>query len=349
MQYSGKYKINKGLSLFNIHPNQCFFYKDFHTVFMPILQCSKTLFMQKKLLPAALTVLLFCLSFLPGHAQNVGIGTASPSALLEVAGQDAKINGIMVGKGGGNINSNVILGDSAMHNNITGSDNTAIGDKAMFNNIKGGVNVAVGRLTLYANISGIDNVAVGSQALFANDSGSINTAVGDWSLLHNTNGNYNTGIGGRALFTSSTGIANTGIGVSALRFSETGNYNTALGYASGVAVISGYGNTLIGSLADVDNADLYNAGAVGFNARVASSNSFVIGGTGAYAINVGINTTSPTEKLDVNGAIKVANNAYTGVTNNATAPIPSGGAGTIVFTETHFYGWNGTVWKQLDN
>jgi len=57
----------------------------------------------------------------------------------------------------------------------------------------------------------------------------------------------------------------------------------------------------------------------------------------------------PTEKMEVNGAIKIANNGYTGITNNAPSPIPAGGAGTIVFTETHFFGWNGSVWKQLDN
>jgi hypothetical protein len=305
--------------------------------------------MKKILSPAAIIILSFTLFFHKANAQNVGIGTNNPSALLEVAGADAKINELTIGKGGGNILSNVVLGDSALFNNSIGSDNTAIGTKAMFSNIKGGVNVAVGRLTLYSNLTGIDNTAIGGQALFANDSGSINTAVGDWSLLHNSNGNYNTGVGGRALLSNTTGIANTGLGVSALRFSETGNYNTAAGYASGIAVISGYGNTLIGSFADITSAALYNATAVGFNARVSASNSFVIGGTGTYAVNVGINTSTPTEKLDINGAVKIADGGYTGITNNASIPVPSGGAGTIVFAETHFYGWNGSVWKQLDN
>lgn len=40
---------------------------------------------------------------------NVGIGTSTPSAKLEVAGGDAIINGITVGRGPGNIASNTIV------------------------------------------------------------------------------------------------------------------------------------------------------------------------------------------------------------------------------------------------
>lgn len=150
--------------------------------------------------------LVFLIGYLPSNAQNVGIGTSNPAALLEVAGGDAKVNSLVIGRGGGNILSNVVLGDSALLNNIIGIHNTAIGTKAMYNNTTGLINVAVGRLTLYNNLSGIDNTAVGGQALYSNDSGSVNTAVGDWCLLNNTRGNYNTGIGGSALKTNTIGF-----------------------------------------------------------------------------------------------------------------------------------------------
>ena len=291
----------------------------------------------------------FLFVFDKGTAQNVGIGTSSPSALLEVSGGDAKINGLTIGKGSGNISANVVLGDSTLFNNTTGSDNTAIGNKALFKNIKGVVNVAVGRLSLYNNLTGNDNIAVGGQALFANDSGSINTAIGDWSMLNNRKGRYNTAVGGSSLKNNISGSSNVAIGVSSLISSENGDYNTAVGFDAGVTNISGYNNTFIGAFAEATAGNLANAGAIGFNAKVGGSNCFVIGGTGPDAVNVGIGIINPSEKLHVNGALKVSNGNYSGITNNSVTPVPAGGAGTIIFYETHFYGWNGTAWKQLDN
>ncbi len=64
--------------------------------------------------------------------------------------------------------------------------------------------------------------------------------------------------------------------------------------------------------------------------------------------NVGIGTTSPDEKLEVKGAIKVGDGGYTGITDGATTPVPAGGAGTIIFLSTHFFGWDGSEWHQFD-
>ncbi|MFT3933621.1 MAG: hypothetical protein QM726_08415 [Chitinophagaceae bacterium] len=72
--------------------------------------------------------------------------------------------------------------------------------------------------------------------------------------------------------------------------------------------------------------------------------------TDIMAHKVGIGTTTPAEKLDVSGAVKISS-TYTGISNGATTPAPTGGAGTMIFqaSDSHFYGWNGTMWKQLDN
>jgi len=296
---------------------------------------------------AACCLLLACIS-ISLTAQNIGIGTASPSALLEVAGGDAKINGVAVGRGLGNIPGNVVLGDSALSNNTSGSENTAIGYKALFKNLSGGINVAVGRQALYNNSVGIDNVAVGGQSLFANDSGSINTAIGDWALLSNVRGSFNTAVGGSSLKGNVTGRSNTAIGLSSLIYTN-GDYNTAAGFNTGVTNTTGNYNTFIGAFAEGTANNLENATAIGYNAKVSGSNCFVIGGTGASAVNVGIGTPSPSEKLFVNGAVKISNANYTGISNNSSSPVPAGGAGTIIFYETHFYGWNGAAWKQLDN
>jgi hypothetical protein len=64
--------------------------------------------------------------------------------------------------------------------------------------------------------------------------------------------------------------------------------------------------------------------------------------------NVGIGANSPGEKLEIDGAFKVGDGGYTGITDGAVAPVPAGGAGTIIFLGSHFFGWDGTAWQQLD-
>jgi hypothetical protein len=100
----------------------------------------------------------------------------------------------------------------------------------------------------------------------------------------------------------------------------------------------------------IDPSTLRFQSGSGFAFFVADSDSFSnelmrIAPTG----NTGIGTDQLTEKLVVNGAVKIANGGYTGLVQNATTPVPAGGSGTIVFSNNHFFGWNGTQWKQLDN
>ncbi len=138
------------------------------------------------------------------------------------------------------------------------------------------------------------------------------------------------------------------LGANAL-YNNNGGSSTALGYSAGISNTTGSNNTLIGANADVILNNLTNATAIGFNARAGASNTLILGGTGSNMVNVGINTSLPAEKLHVNGAIKIDAGGYTGLVQNATLPAPAGGAGTIVFANNHFFGWNGSQWKQLDN
>jgi hypothetical protein len=70
------------------------------------------------------------------------------------------------------------------------------------------------------------------------------------------------------------------------------------------------------------------------------------------AIPVGA-TSVPVETIEYGtlkaNEVKLGLNPYTGITNGATIPVPTGGVGTIVFSGTNFFGWNGTSWRQLDN
>ena len=66
-------------------------------------------------------------------AGNVGIGTSSPSALLTVNG-DASISGLTVGRGGGAVGTNVVLGNG-LSLNATGARNAVFGNNTLTNPI----------------------------------------------------------------------------------------------------------------------------------------------------------------------------------------------------------------------
>ena len=108
---------------------------------------------------------------------NVGIGTTTPTKLLDVNG-DASINGLNLGRGAGNVSSNVAFGNNAFISNTTGGSNTAVGSFALQDNTTGSNNTAFGRLTLEDNTTGINNTAVGSFALRNNTEGDFNTCIG---------------------------------------------------------------------------------------------------------------------------------------------------------------------------
>jgi hypothetical protein len=64
---------------------------------------------------------------------------------------DASINGITVGRGSGNISSNIAIGSGALYSNTTGGGNTAIGSFALNANSTGSENTANGYVSLLNN------------------------------------------------------------------------------------------------------------------------------------------------------------------------------------------------------
>lgn len=117
-------------------------------------------------------------------------GTAFSSTIpkFEVIGGDAFINGVRVGRGGGNRDTNTANGYQALLSNTIGDYNVANGFNALRGNTTGSYNTANGTNALFANTTGNRNTANGYQALLANTTGYHNTANGDSALLWNTTG-----------------------------------------------------------------------------------------------------------------------------------------------------------------
>ncbi|GHN02133.1 hypothetical protein WSM22_36220 [Cytophagales bacterium WSM2-2] len=168
-----------------------------------------------------------------------------------------------------------------------------------------------GHLAGNSNTTGVSNTAIGKFALQNNTTGGTNTAVGKSALAAN-NGSLNTGLGSSTLLNNSTGQGNTGVGNNALQSNTIGTNNTALGNG-----------------ADVANNNLTNATAIGFMAAVSTSNSLVLGGTGANAVKVGIGTTSPVSTLEVTGDITLSKGATRSI---IVAPTTSGIGNDMIIT-----------------
>jgi hypothetical protein len=253
-------------------------------------------------------------------AGNVGIGTTSPQATLDVDGvvnasgsfnlqgsafafgsyanQNAFLgfagNSTMTGT------TNTAIGVQALVSNTTGYGNTASGYGTLIYNTTGSQNTADGLYALLHNTTGVDNTAIGTYALEQNTTGFNNTASGFQALFWNT-GNNNTASGYQALFSNTTGYGNTASGYGTLIYNTTGADNTALGGGALSYNTTGSSNTALGVNAgpDGNSPNLTNATALGAFASVSESNALVLGGTGQYGVRVGIGTATPSNVFTI--------------------------------------------------
>jgi trimeric autotransporter adhesin len=169
------------------------------------------------------------------------------------------------------------------------------------------------------NTTAVGNAFFGAFAGEANTQGSINAIFGANAGSNNTTGSGNAIFGKSAGLMNTTGINNVFVGLFAARSNTTGN-----------------NNIIIGDNADVTVSGISNATAIGSRAAVGASNSLVLGGitgiNGGSSTNVGIGTTTPTERLHV-----VGNGLFTGnvtVNGNFNATLPGGSGNYIQNTTT---------------
>ena len=268
---------------------------------------------------------------------NVGIGTPTPGAKLEVAGNllvDGNINlsgTILSGSNGSPLiqdnGSSFGAGYGALMSNTSGFGNAAVGDNAMQSNMDGRFNTALGQNALLSNKSGSLNTAIGASAL-AGNTASFNTAVGGNALLNNSTGGFNTAVGAQALDQNISGQNNTAVGAQAL-LQSTGGDNTAVG-AQALQNNTSFANTAVGSQTLSLNTSGNGNTALGASAlgsNVTGTNNTALG-AGALAYSTSISNTAVGS-----GALSNQNNTAgynTAVGWNALSSVTSGASNTAV-------------------
>jgi hypothetical protein len=236
------------------------------------------------------------------------------------------VNGVNIGRGGGNIATNTANGNAALISNTTGADNTASGYQALFSNTIGGYNTAYGVQALYNNTIGLYNTASGYQALFSNTTGSTNTGNGIQALYYNTTGAGNTANGVQALYNNTTGLYNTANGVQALYYNTTGLYNIGIGSQAGSANTTGSNNIFLGYNSTGESATESNRTWIGNT----DTTSTWVGGN----LLLGTRTNATSDKLQVTGSAKITGQLTLGstITNGTyTYTLPSA-TGTLALT-----------------
>ncbi|MCP4551723.1 MAG: hypothetical protein GY834_06720, partial [Bacteroidetes bacterium] len=216
-------------------------------------------------------------------------------------------------------NNNVAIGDSALHNSTESHENTAVGKDALYSTTVGSYNTAVGRSALYSNERGSNNVAIGYQAMYHDSLGMYNTAIGTQALYNNYNVDGNTAVGYSSLYFNVDGKGNSAYGKSSLYFlnfnnKDGGNNNTAIGNEAGKYFTGGaWENKLttsnqsifIGAATKALKDTSVNEIVIGYNAIGNGDSTVTIGDSSIISThlqgNVGIGTSAPTYKLDIEG------------------------------------------------
>jgi hypothetical protein len=253
-----------------------------------------------------------------GHT-NVAIGSYSLST--NTIGISNTATGIQTLNANTSGNYNSATGRGSLQFNTTGSDNVGNGLQSLYNSTSGNNNVAIGSYSLHANTTGSNNTAIGFRSNVGAGNLTNATAIGNFAMVSQSDALILGSIAGvnGANASTNVGIGNT---TPTERLDVTGNIkfsgalmpNNASGTAGQVLTSNGAGAaptwgtpavvasgwSLAGNAATVPGTDFMgttDAQRLVFKTNNVEQATILANG------NVGIGTSTPTEKLDVAGNI----------------------------------------------
>jgi hypothetical protein len=222
-------------------------------------------------------------------------------------------------------NDNAFYGTNSGYGNTVGSQNVFIGSTAGKNNSNGVNNVFVGHTAGANNLSGARNVFVGQGSGYS-ALASDNSFFGYQSGRNIDSGTQNTFVGGNAGWNTVSGSGNVFLGYNA-GYNETGSNKlfidntttaTPLIYGDFNSNQIGINSLPVSTHALTIGGSINAIGGVYVNGVAISGNvgNWAQDGTSLYNVlsdKVGIGTTTPTQRLDVNGNINASGILINGV------------------------------------
>ena len=219
---------------------------------------------------------------------------------------------------------NFLVGVSAGSSITEGSYNNFFGNQAGYYNTTGAYNNFLGREAGYSNTTGNHNNFLGDQAGYYNTTGGYNNFLGHQAGYYNTTGGDNNFFGDESGYNNTTGSCNNFFSYGAGHCNTTGEYNNFFGYYAGYYNTTGTHNTFLGAYSGISTSAsrkiIFGSGfdnnnfdspdttkdtqfAIGIRTDANPANYWLVGDEN---FNIGIGTTNPTSKLEVQtGDIRV--------------------------------------------
>jgi len=249
------------------------------------------------------------------------VGTTSPNAKLEVAGTGQFLTGAsgiqLYGTGGsGNINS---LGANDLVVMVDGDEKMRVRDSG---NVGVGTSIPGEKLEVDGNVKATGRVY--SNTYFESTDNAVVLAPSEAGTVYLRPNGADTGAGAFSL--NSSGNATFAGDVSMVGGNSTGKF-------------------AVGTSSVHPSFDFYNQGTAYFNGATTVDDTLTVTG------NIGVGTTSPNAKLDVNGAIRVGTATTTAATANNVGAMRFRDTGSRNYLEMVFktgantYAW--TVIKEV--